>query len=87
MASDLEVYGYCIAYLGVDPELSKTDNIKKEEERLRASVRRENQQRRTRERGHGRGRLDASFLDDGAVSINAIKSSYKVCTTLFLSKT
>ena len=61
----------------MDPELSKTDNIKKEEERLRASVRRENQQRRTRERGHGRGRLDASFLDDG-ISLNAIKSTYKV---------
>ena len=63
--------------VGVDPELSKTDNIKKEEERLRASIRRENQQRRTRERAHARHGLSASFLDDDD-SIAAIKNKYKV---------
>jgi len=66
-------------YSGVDPELSKTDYIKKEEERLRASIRRENQQRRTRERAHNRSSLDANFLDDEMdVSVAAIKNKYKV---------
>ena len=67
--------------VGVDPELSKTENIKKEEERLRASIRRENQQRRTRERAHARQSLSASYLegdDEGGISIAAIKNKYKV---------
>ena len=58
----------------------------KEEERLRASIRRESQQRRMREKQHQRG-LSSSYLepdrydddDDGeeAVSLAAIKSKYK----------
>lgn len=64
---------------GVDPEMSKTENIKKEEERLRASIRRENQQRRTRERAHARNHMSASYLEgDEEVSISAIKNKYKV---------
>ena len=44
---------------------------------MRASIRRENQQRRTRERAHARHGLSASFLDDDD-SIAAIKNKYKV---------
>lgn len=58
----------------------------KEEERLRASIRRESQQRRMREKQHQRG-LSASYLepdrydeeDEGeeAISLAAIKNRYK----------
>lgn len=68
--------------------MSKTENIKKEEERLRASIRRENQQRRTRERAHARSGLSASYLEgdeDGGVSIAAIKNRYKVGTSITLT--
>ena len=58
--------------------------IKKEEDRLKASIRRENKIRRTRERAHQRG-PSASYLEgdyeeedeDGAISLSAIKNSYK----------
>jgi len=61
--------------------MSKSANIKKEEEKLRASIRLENQQRRTRERGHSRHGLSAAYLDgdeDDGTSIAAIKNKYKV---------
>ncbi|CAL8404012.1 unnamed protein product [Boreogadus saida] len=71
---------------GRDPESQRSEMIKKEEERLRASIRRESQQRRMREKQHQRG-LSSSYLepdrydddDDGdeAVSLAAIKSKYK----------
>ncbi|XP_060115939.1 RNA polymerase-associated protein LEO1 isoform X1 [Heteronotia binoei] len=71
---------------GRDPESQRTEMIKKEEERLRASIRRESQQRRMREKQHQRG-LSASYLepdrydeeDDGeeAISLAAIKNRYK----------
>lgn len=58
----------------------------KEEERLRASIRRESQQRRMRERQHQRG-LSSSYLEpdrydeeeegEEAISLAAIKSKYK----------
>lgn len=58
----------------------------KEEERLRASIRRESQQRRMREKQHQRG-LSASYLEpdrydeedegDDAISLAAIKNRYK----------
>lgn len=58
----------------------------KEEERLRASIRRESQQRRMREKQHQRG-LSANYLepdrydeeDEGeeAISLAAIKNRYK----------
>ena len=56
----------------------------KEEERLRASIRRESQQRRVREKAHQRG-LSSNFLegeydeddDEGGVSIKALKEKYK----------
>lgn len=56
----------------------------KEEEKLRASVRRESKQKRVRERGAGRG-LSTSYLepdqegsdDEGGISLSAIKSKYK----------
>ncbi|KAF6023303.1 hypothetical protein EB796_018393 [Bugula neritina] len=63
---------------GADPELSKSESIKKEEERLKASIRRENQQRRTRERAYSRSSLDTSFLEDEMdVSLAAIKNKFK----------
>ncbi|NXA81221.1 LEO1 protein, partial [Thryothorus ludovicianus] len=71
---------------GRDPESQRTEMIKKEEERLRASIRRESQQRRMREKQHQRG-LSASYLEpdrydeedegDDAISLAAIKNRYK----------
>uniref|UniRef100_A0A8C4R9P2 RNA polymerase-associated protein LEO1 n=1 Tax=Eptatretus burgeri TaxID=7764 RepID=A0A8C4R9P2_EPTBU len=72
---------------GKDPESQRSEMIKKEEERLRASIRRESQQRRMRERQHLRG-LTSQYLeadrfddddDDGdeTISLAAIKSHYK----------
>ena len=58
----------------------------KEEERLRAHVRRDNQKRRLKERAQSRG-LSGAYLDggdddddedeDGLTSISAIKNKYK----------
>ncbi|XP_058243429.1 RNA polymerase-associated protein LEO1 isoform X1 [Hemibagrus wyckioides] len=71
---------------GRDPESQRNEMIKKEEERLRASIRRESQQRRMREKQHQRG-LSAGYLEpdryddeeegDEAISLAAIKSKYK----------
>ncbi|KAJ7311416.1 hypothetical protein JRQ81_007054 [Phrynocephalus forsythii] len=71
---------------GRDPESQRTEMIKKEEERLRASIRRESQQRRMREKQHQRG-LSASYLEpdryeeeeegEEAISLAAIKNRYK----------
>ncbi|CAH3130896.1 unnamed protein product [Pocillopora meandrina] len=70
---------------GMDPEAQRSELIKKEDERLRALLRRENQQRRIKERHQAKG-LSASFLepdryeDDGEdleQSLLAIKKKYK----------
>uniref|UniRef100_A0A8C6TXY0 RNA polymerase-associated protein LEO1 n=1 Tax=Neogobius melanostomus TaxID=47308 RepID=A0A8C6TXY0_9GOBI len=71
---------------GRDPESQRNEMIKKEEERLRASIRRESQQRRVREKQHQRG-LSSSYLEpdryddeeegEEGISLAAIKSSYK----------
>ncbi|XP_004543521.1 RNA polymerase-associated protein LEO1 [Maylandia zebra] len=71
---------------GRDPESHRNEMIKKEEERLRASIRRESQQRRIREKQHQRG-LSSSYLEpdryddeeegEEAISLAAIKSKYK----------
>uniref|UniRef100_A0A3Q0QU41 RNA polymerase-associated protein LEO1 n=1 Tax=Amphilophus citrinellus TaxID=61819 RepID=A0A3Q0QU41_AMPCI len=71
---------------GRDPESHRNEMIKKEEERLRASIRRESQQRRMREKQHQRG-LSSSYLEpdryddeeegEDAISLAAIKSKYK----------
>jgi len=57
--------------------------MQKEDERLRASIRRESQQRRMRERANQRG-LSTSYLegdyehdDDNGISLSAIKKRYK----------
>ena len=60
--------------------------VQKEEERLRASIRRDNQKRRLKERAEHRG-INSSYLeggyededeeDDGLTSISAIKRNYK----------
>ena len=72
---------------GQDPESRKIEMIKKEEEELKAHVRREAQARRVRERAHQKGLME-NYLDDtydnttaddddGAVSVNAIKNKFK----------
>ncbi|KAH8022621.1 hypothetical protein HPB51_000921 [Rhipicephalus microplus] len=66
--------------VGQDPEAHRSEMIKKEEDRLRASIRRESKQRRLREKSHSRG-LSAAYLeadeDDAAISLSAIKSKYR----------
>ncbi|MBN3296304.1 LEO1 protein, partial [Amia calva] len=71
---------------GRDPESQRNEMIKKEEERLRASIRRESQQRRMREKQHQRG-LSANYLEpdryeeeeegEESISLAAIKSKYR----------
>ncbi|XP_017574991.2 RNA polymerase-associated protein LEO1 [Pygocentrus nattereri] len=71
---------------GRDPESQRNEMIKKEEERLRASIRRESQQRRMREKQHQRG-LSAGYLEpdryeedeegEESISLAAIKNKYK----------
>ncbi|XP_078283211.1 RNA polymerase-associated protein LEO1 [Rhinoraja longicauda] len=71
---------------GRDPESQRSEMIKKEEERLRASIRRESQQRRMREKQSQRG-LSSSYLEpdrydeeeegEDTISLAAIKNKYK----------
>ncbi|KAL9966187.1 hypothetical protein ACROYT_G024225 [Oculina patagonica] len=70
---------------GMDPEAQRSELIKKEDERLRTQLRRENQQRRMRERSQAKG-LSSSFLEpdryddegeDLEQSLLAIKKKYK----------
>lgn len=68
---------------GHDPESQRSEMIKKEEERLRASTKRESQKRRIRERAHSKG-LSGGYLEgyddeeeDESISIAAIKNKYK----------
>jgi RNA polymerase-associated protein LEO1 len=72
--------------VGNNPESRRDEMIKKEEDKLRASVRRENKQRRVRERASGsRGGLSSSYLendyddddDENAISLSAIKNRFK----------
>ena len=59
-------------------------NAQKEEERLKASIRRESQQRRVRERAHQRG-VNTNYLegdyeeeeDDNEISLANIKKQFK----------
>jgi len=73
-----------LAAVGKDPETEKQALIRKEEERLRATIRRETQQRRVRDRLSGRHGLSAGFLEDRddysdeGESLSAIKRSYKM---------
>ena len=70
--------------VGQDPEAHRSEMIKKEEDRLKASIRRENKIRRTRERAHSRG-PSASYLepdqydddDEDGISLSAIKNKFK----------
>lgn len=68
---------------GRDPESQRSEMIKKEEERLRATTKRESLKRRVRERAHAKG-LSAGYLEgdedeeeDEDISISAIKNKYK----------
>ena len=71
-----------LSIVGHDPEANRHEMIKKEEDKLRASVRRETKQRRVREKTSNRG-LSSAYLDDdysddeNAISIAAIKNKYK----------
>ncbi|CAG0895260.1 unnamed protein product [Cyprideis torosa] len=71
-----------LSTVGADPEANRLEKVKKEEERLRASLRRETKQRRMRERASNRG-LSSNFLepdedsDEEGVSISALKKKYK----------
>jgi len=80
--------------VGKDPEAHRSEMIKKEEDRLKASIRRENKIRRTRERAHGRG-PSASYLepdaydedDEDGISLSAIKNKFKHQRKEFASAT
>ncbi|XP_028969023.1 RNA polymerase-associated protein LEO1 [Galendromus occidentalis] len=62
--------------VGADPERNRGEMIKKEEEKLRAFMRRDNKQRRIRDRARG---MNVGFLEDDedGISLSAIKSSAK----------
>ncbi|XP_035216363.1 RNA polymerase-associated protein LEO1-like [Stegodyphus dumicola] len=70
--------------VGKDPEAHRWEMIKQEEDRLKASIRRESKQRRMKEKSHSRS-LSTSYLepdrydedDEGAISLSAIKNKYK----------
>ena len=57
--------------------------MKKEEEELKAHMRREAQARRVRERAHARGLshnyLDEAYDEEDGVSVQAIKNRMKSC--------
>ncbi|GIY82158.1 RNA polymerase-associated protein LEO1, partial [Caerostris extrusa] len=70
--------------VGKDPEAHRFEMIKQEEDKLRASIRRESKQRRIKDKPHSRG-ISSSYLErdqydedeDGAISLSAIKNKYK----------
>jgi len=66
---------------GKDPESRKVEMMKKEEEELKAHMRREAQARRVRERAHARGLshnyLDEAYDEEDGVSVQAIKNRMK----------
>lgn len=75
-----------ISTVGSNPEARREEMMKQEEDRLRASLRRESKQRRVRERVTGRGGgLSQSYLeqdlddddDENVISLSAIKNRYK----------
>lgn len=75
-----------LSTVGSNPEQRRDEMMKQEEDRLRASLRRESKQRRVRERVTGRGGgLSASYLegdiddddDENVISLSAIKNRYK----------
>lgn len=69
--------------VGIDPDAHRSEMIKKEEDRLKASIRKENQTRRLKDRVYtGRTGINSSFLedndeDDESISIAKIKNQYK----------
>jgi len=70
--------------VGKDPEAHRSEMIKKEEDKLKASIRRENKMKRIRERAPYRAPttqyLEDEYDDDedeGGVSLDRIKSEYK----------
>ena len=66
-----------------NPDAQRTEMIKKEEEKLRAASRIENQKRRLREKSHSKG-ISTAYLEDkysdeeeSSISLSAIKSKFK----------
>jgi RNA polymerase-associated protein LEO1 len=65
-----------------NPEATRAQLMKKEEEKLRAASRRENQQRRIREKNYSK-QITSSYLEDKysdedeSISLSAIKSKFK----------
>ncbi|OQR66461.1 RNA polymerase-associated protein LEO1-like [Tropilaelaps mercedesae] len=62
--------------VGLDPEKNRGEMMRKEEEKLRAFVRRDNKQRRIKDRARG---MNADYLEDDedGISLNAIKNNAK----------
>jgi hypothetical protein len=76
-----------LVQVGRDPEANRYKRVKEEEERLRASMRRDSKQKRVKERSSKHG-LTSGYLEGGAgedddsddeegVSLAAIKNRYK----------
>lgn len=65
--------------VGKDPEAHRSEMIKKEEDRLRAMIRKENKQRRVKDRSYSRNPLIPMLDDDDdeSISISKIKNQYK----------
>ena len=67
--------------VGKDPEAHRSEMIKKEEVKLKASIRKESKQRRNKDRVYTRGPfnsyLEGDDEDDESISIAKIKNQYK----------
>jgi RNA polymerase-associated protein LEO1 len=83
-----------LAEMKKNPEFKRLELMKKEEEKLKAASRRQNQQRRIREKSHSKG-ISSNYLedkyedDDDESSLNAIKNKFKSRSSekkLFFSK-
>ncbi len=71
-----------LAEMKKNPEFKRLELMKKEEEKLKAASRRQNQQRRIREKSHSKG-ISSNYLEDkyededDEMSLNAIKNKFK----------
>jgi len=74
-----------LSIVGSNPEANRDERIKKEEDKLRASVRKESRTRRAKDRSAGRSGISAAYLDneldddddENAISLSAIKNKHK----------
>lgn len=67
--------------MGKDPDANRSVMIKKEEDKLKASIRKESNTRRVKDRAYTRGTnsgyLENDDEDDESISISKIKNQYK----------